>query len=126
MVRPELRLRGRSASEEGEESLCDTVLYCIFLLMRCVRLRCVRFCVFYLTLAPRPCCVCLLTGESSSCLSGPWYGQITGESFKVSPVCGSPVLEDAASLGNGAFGSGLDLTIFSCMCYVLKVDYIVS
>uniref|UniRef100_A0A8C4ZCW2 Endonuclease III-like protein 1 n=1 Tax=Gadus morhua TaxID=8049 RepID=A0A8C4ZCW2_GADMO len=26
----------------------------------------------------------------------------------------------SASLGNGAFGSGLDLTIFSCMCYVLK------
>ena len=50
MVRPELRLRGRSASEEGEESLCDTVLYCIFLLMRCVRLRCVWFCVFLLGL----------------------------------------------------------------------------
>ena len=51
MVRPELRLRGRSASEEGEESLCDTVLCCIFLVMRCVRLRCVWFCVSLLDLA---------------------------------------------------------------------------
>ena len=50
MVRPELRLRGRSASEEGAESLCDTVLCCIFLVMRCVRLRCVWFCVFLLGL----------------------------------------------------------------------------
>ena len=46
----------------------------------------------------------------------------------MSPVCGSPVLEDAASLGNGAFGSGLDLTIYYHVCVRwvrARVDYIV-
>ena len=59
---------------------------------------------------------------------------LTGESFRASPVVVLPFLRmtgalsecpPSASLGNGAFGSGLDLTIFSCMCYVLKVDYII-
>ena len=75
MVRPELRLRGRSASEEGEESLCDTVLCCILLSMRCVRLRCVWFCVFLLDLDSQALvCACVSScvppngGELSKCL----------------------------------------------------------
>ena len=75
MVRPELRLRGRSASEEDEESLCDTVLCCILLSMRCVRLRCAWFCVFLLDLGSQALvyacvssCVPPNGGELSKCL----------------------------------------------------------
>ena len=73
MVRPELRLRGRSASEEdeGHESLCDTVLYCILLLMRCV-----WFCVFLLDLGSQAlvyACVSLVF-------------LLTGSALKMSPV----------------------------------------
>ena len=59
-------------SEEDQESLCDTVLCCILLSMRCVRLRCVWFCVFLLDLGSQAlvyACVSLvflLTGESSA------------------------------------------------------------
>ena len=124
MVRPELRLRGRSASEEGEESLCDTVLCCIFLVMRCVRLRCVWFCVLLLDLGSQA----LVYACVSSCV--PPHG---GELQSIS-CCGPPVLEDDWCIvwvsticleEKWGPGSGLDLTIFSCVCYVLKVDYIV-
>ena len=75
MVRLELRLRGRSASEEGEESLCDAVLCCILLSMRCVRLRCVWFCVSLVDLASQA----LVYACISSCV--PPDG---GESHRVS------------------------------------------
>ena len=97
MVRPELRLRGRSASEEGEESLCDTVLCCILLSMRCVRLRCVWFCVFLLDLGSQAlvyACVWCIVWVSTICLLGKW-----------------------------GLGSGLDLTILSCLCCVKSLLY---
>ena len=144
MVRPELRLRGRSASEEDEESLCDTVLCCIFLVMRCVRLRCVWFCVLLLDLGSQAlvyACVssCVLPngGVPPKCLlcdklkrgSAPpkcllcdylmWLSRSWGWLVHCLSVYHLP------GWGNGAFGSGLDLTILSCLCYVLKVDYIV-
>ena len=52
---------------------------------------------------------------------------LTGESFRVSPVVALPFLRMTGALSeclpsawrrNGAFGSGLDLTILSCLCYV--------
>ena len=70
--------------EEGEESLCDTVLCCIFLVMRCVRLRCVWFCVLLLDLGSQA----LVYACVSSCV--PPHG---GELQSIS-CCGPPVLED--------------------------------
>ena len=46
MVRPELRLRGRSASEEDQESLCDSLMLYPPLDEVCAFEVCVVLCVF--------------------------------------------------------------------------------
>ena len=72
MVRPELRLRGRSASEEDQESLCDSLMLYPPLDEVCA---CVWFFVFLLDLGSQAlvyACVSLvflLTGESSQNVS---------------------------------------------------------